>query len=493
MRHQWLIYGSSVYQKGLCALVKSSDPLVDCAYVNSAAELRVRAQEEAPYGVMVGPSEEGVSGINTAAALVRDGYVARVLLAEKTPSGSLRSRARIAGVDEVYDLSCLPRSVQDTSCSSFAREARGVRVSRTLEGSREHESFVPPLDEPEMLEERAPTTVVGRSSALAQNVPQIEQALTETPAFSSTMPAARLSQVPQTVKIARTRTSPALMRPTASIKPQHKAPVLTLVSGRGSVGKTTLAAAFAEVGATWGLKVALVDLDLSFGNLYSCFGMRSPADLAALGKERASWDLISRLGKEAASEVYLWGGLELPELAEMVQNHVHDLIELLAQKFDLVIVDTPATVTDAMAQAAQLCDRLLICVDERSSTPVAQARVGALAVRLGVARTRIVRVANRVNPKQKGVPIINRAEVGLETARTYRIVDGGEELIEFLDGGKIVDYLKLRSEFAADVSDCLAHMLKELGVMPQGVDSATKKRMEPKQRRWSFGRRREAV
>ncbi len=46
---------------------------------------------------------------------------------------------------------------------------------------------------------------------------------------------------------------------------------MVLVSGRGGVGKSTLSA-LGGAAAGWGLDVALLDLDLAFGNLASLLG-----------------------------------------------------------------------------------------------------------------------------------------------------------------------------------------------------------------------------
>ncbi len=44
-----------------------------------------------------------------------------------------------------------------------------------------------------------------------------------------------------------------------------------VVSGRGGAEKKTTIAASLRLSASWGMKVGLIDLDLTCGNLYSCF------------------------------------------------------------------------------------------------------------------------------------------------------------------------------------------------------------------------------
>ena len=70
-----------------------------------ADELRrmVRDSEVGSLGVIVGMTSDGVSDVNLAAAIARDGRARVVALVRRGASGSLRSRARNAGIDLVLD------------------------------------------------------------------------------------------------------------------------------------------------------------------------------------------------------------------------------------------------------------------------------------------------------------------------------------------------------------------------------------------------------
>jgi pilus assembly protein CpaE len=181
-------------------------------------------------------------------------------------------------------------------------------------------------------------------------------------------------------------------------------------------------------------------------------------------------------------------------MGELVMPHVATLLSYLASRFDMVLVDTSTTFTDGVAQAVQSCDRLLVVHDERPGAAASAARVSSLAVRLGVARTRIVRVANLGDPRVRPNAFEGRAEVGLETARLHRVVDGGVEAEELLSAGKVGELVAIDSEMVAGVSSLLAQILSELGRLPD--DEGARKAAEPrshKRRLQLFGKRREAV
>lgn len=297
--------------------------------------------------------------------------------------------------------------------------------------------------------------------------------------------------------------APAPVRSGQQPQPRHfalgsddrgKAALLCLASGRGGVGKSTLAAALAAQSAAWGIDTALVDLDLAGGTLYSFFGQASPADLGKLADAEPSAEAIAACGTELAEGLALWGPCELPEMAERVSPAVGALLEELSASKDLVLVDTASTWTDAAAQAVQACDRLLLISDERPAAASSIARMASLAVRLGVARTRVMRVANRCDARKREEPFLFRANIGLETARAFQIFEGGDEVSELLSYGHAMELRSLDGDFADSIAFCLANILSELGRLPEA--EAARKALSlqlPRRSRGLLARMREAV
>ena len=69
----------------------------------------------------------------------------------------------------------------------------------------------------------------------------------------------------------------------------HRAPLVTVVSGRGGVGKTTLVAALAASSARAGLRAAVLDLDLMFGDLPAVLGAETRKGLEGLVAHAVSY------------------------------------------------------------------------------------------------------------------------------------------------------------------------------------------------------------
>ena len=267
------------------------------------------------------------------------------------------------------------------------------------------------------------------------------------------------------------------------------APVLVFCSGRGGTGKSALCVAAAAAAASWGMSVGLVDLDLSCGNAYSYLGLPAGANLSSCCAPGGGFRLPP--GLSASEGIRLWGPCGKPEEAELVMPHAGELVSAVARECDLVIVDTSTTFTDAVAQAAQMCDRLLLVSDDRPGGMAALARMAGLAVRLGVARTRIVRVSNRSDPRAKPDLSLGRAEVGLETARIYRVFQS-DELPELLSLGQGASLASLGDEFSESVAHLAASILSEMGRLPSCKASEQALRVDGSRQGWTlFGRRRE--
>lgn len=295
--------------------------------------------------------------------------------------------------------------------------------------------------------------------------------------------AAKVVPAPVEREVARRRVVP---RPPSV---QGRAPVIVLCSGRGGVGKTCLAATLAVVAADWGLKVCALDLDLSCGNLFSCFGLPEGFDLADLATSGSS-ESRDLPGVAACEGVRILGPCSRPELSDAVMPHVEGLIRAASSSSDLVVVDTSTTFTDGVAQAVQLADRVLVVSDGAPGSAAATARTGSLAVRLGVARTRIARLENRTSPRGRMGGV--RPDVGLEAARTFSVVEGGDEACELFAAGRAAEILELGLPLGESAASVLAQVLAELGHLPdcegarKALDAAS-----PRKRSF-FGRKREA-
>lgn len=415
------MYGAPDRASWLGDVARALESEAEVEVMDDGVALR-RLLEEAPDSYSVLVAEGGpIEAINLAAAVVRDGCAHQTVLLCGETSGSLRSRAVQAGIDRVLS----------------EREAE-VAVRATTPKAEETDRDGPALDGHRTL---PPTSADEKDHG--------EGDLDDAP------PAFPMPGVPNPVVVRDAEAS---------------APILCVVSGRGGVGKSALAATLATTAASWGMRTCLLDLDLGFGNLYGYFGLDGPADITPLA-EGVDGERVEKQLMKAAPGVDILGPCAVPEYGETVSPKTQEILRELCRSHDLVVVDTSTTWGEAVAQALQWADRVLICADERAGAIGSLSRAAALAVRLGVARTRIVRVMNRCDPRHRDEGFLARADLGLETARTLRIQEGGIEIPELLSAGHGEEIPVLENGFSSSCAHGLAQLLSELGCLPDCEES----------------------
>lgn len=245
--------------------------------------------------------------------------------------------------------------------------------------------------------------------------------------------------------------------------PRGQAPIICFTSGRGAMGKTTLACATAALFAQAHVRCALIDLDLSCGNAARAFGIEHPFDLARLYASPQLLEIIDKSAVYVNDNLALWGPCEKPETAELVNDAIPALISYATNNFDVVVIDTSTTFTDAACQAVQAADRVMIIHDDMYDALSSLGRTSALVVRLGVARTRICRVQNYANAHAKLDFDFARSEIGLEGASVYGICDGGSDIGELMSLGNMLDICAGNSTFIKSMQTMvteLAHSLR---------------------------------
>ena len=420
MKHEWSVLCPEEERSVMLAALRAMDSQAECEFAQDANDLRRRMadSERGERSALIGLTRSGVSDVNLAAAIASDGHAEKVVLALRSPSGSLRSRAARAGVDHVIDLDGVSPA---PSAEKVAAPVPGLLAE--CDG--------------------------GRASAASE-------------------PASAFAAV--------------------------RAPVIAFCSGRGGVGKTSVVACAAATASSWGMRVEAVDLDLSCGNLFAMLGLARGTDLSRLSADDLEdKERLGRLGAPCGERIRVWGPCERPEASELAAPIVPKLLGALARESDLVLVDTSPTFSDAVALAVRQSDRVVLVHDRRPGSLAALARTSGLAVRLGVARTRIARLENRVDVRDRTDPSFGRAEVGLEAARAFTALDGGDEVSDYLGYGDAAGLLEVGSPFAESVAACVAQLLQELGALPQTKAAQRAAEGLAPRRKGLFGRRREAV
>lgn len=247
----------------------------------------------------------------------------------------------------------------------------------------------------------------------------------------------------------------------------HRAPLVTVVSGRGGVGKSTITTAIAICAARAGLRVAVLDLDLMSGVLAANLGLDAFTGLEGLTVHAKDGELVEQDIEATAMRIgpglTLWGPCSLPEHAELVGKPVEQLAEKLRSLADVILVDTACMWGDAAAMAVGACDRCLI-VGSMGSAQIASAkRVIELASRLGVPKTRMTCVFNRVGARGCGEEQALHFEMGVALRSRARIAYGGDEVAGMASFGHFDRLMAGAGPFAQSIRAFTGKLMQELG------------------------------
>ena len=259
---------------------------------------------------------------------------------------------------------------------------------------------------------------------------------------------------------------PASAEP-ASRKSAARAPLVTAISGRGGCGKTTLVASMAACAARSGLRAAVLDLDLMFGNLHDMLGVTSFKGFEGVS-EHAEGDRIIESDIEGSAMLIgpgltLWGPCREAERAELMTSSAEQLIDVLRGIADVIFVDTSVAWGDAAAMAVGACDRCLVVGSAGASAVSSTKRAIELAQRMGVPTTRMTCVFNRVGARGCSEEQALEFEMGISLRSRARIPDGGDEVAGMLSFGHVDSLMAGSSAFAKSVRMLTSDMLRELG------------------------------
>jgi flagellar biosynthesis protein FlhG len=182
----------------------------------------------------------------------------------------------------------------------------------------------------------------------------------------------------------------------------HRARTLAVTSGKGGVGKTFVSANLAAALARRGERVLVLDADLGLANLDVVLNLFPKITLHDVFTGKAKLEDAILPAPGGFSVLLAGSGLvEYSRLTAEIREQLLKIIETVAPRFDRILLDTGAGISDVVLYAVSLADDVLVvATPEPTSLTDAYATIKVLATQQQ--RTKISLVVNQVNRAGEG-------------------------------------------------------------------------------------------
>lgn len=193
-----------------------------------------------------------------------------------------------------------------------------------------------------------------------------------------------------------------------------RARTLAVTSGKGGVGKTFVTANLAAALAARGERVLVLDADLGLANLDVVLNLFPKTTLHDVFTKKATLEQAILPAPGGFSVLLAGSGLvEYSRLTPQVREQLVEVVEQVRPRFDRVLLDTGAGISDVVLHAISLADDVLVvATPEPTSMADAYATIKVLATVQG--RRHIRFVCNQASLQGEGRAIRNQLQLVLD-------------------------------------------------------------------------------
>lgn len=180
---------------------------------------------------------------------------------------------------------------------------------------------------------------------------------------------------------------------------------ITVTSGKGGVGKTSLVANMAICLAQAGQRVIILDADLGLANIDVIFGIRPKHCLMDVVNGEMNIDEVMAQGPHGIQIIAGGSGVsELADLGSEKSLRLFDQLRFLEDKTDFLLIDTGAGISDSVISFCQAADQIVvITTTEPTSLADAYGIIKIISSRRPESHVSVL--VNRVDAEEEGVQV----------------------------------------------------------------------------------------
>ncbi len=411
---------SSLGKLGLARKNWSESWIEVCHDSISARELILKNEEILEVWVY---GSDDMEALNLAAGLKFERKNLRVFLLAESSSGSFLSRCDAAhvvarvGQSAVVGLFRSAEQIYGRPLTEIKSEETSSVVTQNIAAKSEIILSEPGLLDKELLDEKEVSAIVSNDKTVPFKV------------ISSAD-----KQVPN-VLLNRSTTEPS----------SRDSFVLSIVSGSGGSGKSSVAAIVATLAQSTGAKTLALDADFQFGDQQWLLGRKAPFDLVELARRG---NRVLELVPDGNLPAVVSAPIRLEE-SEFAIASIKQLIALARSDFDIIVVNTGSFWMDAHLDLLESSDQTLFLMDQRPTSIRACSHAIELCVRCGLPLQRFSFALNRCS-RQALLSSLD-ASCALKGVKVREFRDGGKDVSELLGAGLPLELIDSKNPFVLDL------------------------------------------
>jgi len=181
----------------------------------------------------------------------------------------------------------------------------------------------------------------------------------------------------------------------AGDEPKKRGHAIAVFSSKGGCGTSLIAANLAMTQKT---PTVLVDLNLQSGDLELLLGLKPKFSLADVVENRDRLDdalLASYITPHSKNLSLLAAPVKAESAEDIEPKHIYEIMELLRQRYDNVIIDTPHSFDSVTISALDHADQILVVLTLEIHAIRSTRRALEIFDRLGYPRKKVRIVVNR--------------------------------------------------------------------------------------------------
>jgi len=183
--------------------------------------------------------------------------------------------------------------------------------------------------------------------------------------------------------------------------------IFTVTSGKGGVGKSSLALNFGIAFNRRGRRSLIIDTDFGFSNIDVMLGVRTPFDLMDVVKGRKEINEVIETGLEGVQFISGGSGVyELTKLGSAQLMGIVDKVLSLESVCDTIIFDTGAGINDNTLRLIRASDDTVLVTTPEPTSVVDAYALLKIVNEQGV-RPNVSLVLNKVEDKREAVSVMD--------------------------------------------------------------------------------------